>query len=369
MNMHATLVMRVKNEAATIGNSIRTACARQTAEDTLPISSVTIYDTGSTDETVAEATRAAAEVGAKIEIVHGTFVDYGTSRNAALDADARLDPTPRWQIMLSGGETVTAPASREIMARAFVDGVAYVRFSLGGANHVSLRWTRAVGGRVSARYVGKTHEVITPPHDAVLDSGLTLVHTRTVHDVERDVARWKRDVQLLEPDAWTDPRAMYYLAQSYHCLHDYDRSREWYTRRWEWAAGFAEERYVSVLRLFDLPWSPDTNLVSLGWKAIAMAPQRGEVPAKLAALFAADHRWSELFALSSFVTLHEGGHSQPGLLENRPCSWWRIAELTARGAYYVGLRARARELFEKAKAWAPPDEELIVRNAHHYGVV
>ena len=80
------LNMIVKNESAIIERCLRSVLA--------VIDHYVICDTGSTDDTVKLIKDICARAGVSGEIHRAPFIDFGTSRNQALD-QCRSSPLPR----------------------------------------------------------------------------------------------------------------------------------------------------------------------------------------------------------------------------------------------------------------------------------
>src|SRR6266550_2361756 len=73
-----SLAMMMKNEAHTIAATLR-SCASV-------VDHIYLLDTGSTDSTIAGATRVAKELDKGITIFEAPFIDFATSRNVLLDS-------------------------------------------------------------------------------------------------------------------------------------------------------------------------------------------------------------------------------------------------------------------------------------------
>lgn len=218
-----------------------------------------IVDTGSTDETPALIQKCLQDVPGTLHF--RPFVDYSTTRNAALDlCDSE------WALLLSGDEAVTW-ADRD-MLHAFLGSSKHaehpVTINFGGIRFQHLRLVRPA---ISGRYVGVTHEVI-PPRD---QGKLAPFVMRSGRAGEDRTARWEQDRRLLEAEAHKgDPRTLFYLAQTYECLGLIELARETYIRRAEGGVGYVDEHWEAMVRA--------GRQGSLKWlmKAIEMRPHRAE---------------------------------------------------------------------------------------------
>ncbi len=109
--------------------------------------------------------------------------------------------------------------------------------------------------------------------------------------VEKSRQRWLRDAELLlkshaaTPD---NPRDVFYLAQTYHCLGERDKAYHYYQVR-EKLPGWDEENFITLFRLgclaeeMQMPWS---TAMDHYLKAYALRPWRIEPLVKIA-----DHYW------------------------------------------------------------------------------
>ena len=94
------------------------------------------------------------------------------------------------------------------------------------------------------RYEGVTHEAYLC--NKALHTGAQIIYTDgsfyVYHDVtydtnERKESRFKLDIKLLleeiqtKPDRHNTPRSIYYLAQSYYNIGEFDSAYEWYLKR------------------------------------------------------------------------------------------------------------------------------------------
>lgn len=204
------------------------------------ISSWSITDTGSTDDTCARIRDLLA--GVPGGLARNNFVDFSSARNYAMtvaegagfdydylllvDADMELvveDPA------CFGG--LTAPA---YMVTQKNGGMTY-------------RNTRLVRRGAGARYVGVTHEYLSVPGVAVpLDGAWFMDHA----DGANRKGKFQRDIRLLEADLQKDPnnvRSVFYLAQSYKDLGNFAQAAKLYERRAA-MGGWDEEVFYAWLQ-------------------------------------------------------------------------------------------------------------------------
>lgn len=102
----------------------------------------------------------------------------------------------------------------------------------------------------------------------------------------KTIQRWKRDCDLLLKEHQENPfdaRTLFYLAQTYQCLGDWENAHIFYEKRSR-INGWDEENYMALYRLGNVAWHRITkdrqdacpDLVTYYLKAFAMRPQRAE---------------------------------------------------------------------------------------------
>lgn len=225
------VVIMVKNESA---------CIRKTL-DTVKDYPVFIYDTGSTDDTVA-----VCESYPNVTVESGEFVDFSTSRNACLDAaDAKMDA--EYYLLLDANDELRGVPDVGDGADVYL-----VRQEWNSGKTTTYFNVRLFRASTRCRYVGRVHEYITTPAGTprIKNESFYIYQDRRNGAAESSVERWKRDAVLLEADVETDPqnaRSVYYLAQTYDCLGNTAKAIEWYAKRFK-MGDFYEERFLSALR-------------------------------------------------------------------------------------------------------------------------
>jgi hypothetical protein len=219
-----------------------------------------ILDTGSTDGTQDLIQETLKDIPGTLH--HGPFVDYSTTRNAALDLCQS-----EWALLLSGDELVTW-ADRDMLH-------AFLRSSTHAEHAVTIRFGALKFGHVrlvrpagSGRYTGVTHEVIIPRNQGKL-APLALRSGRAGED---RTARWQQDRKLLEAELHKgeDPRTLFYLAQTYSCLGMIPEAKATYGRRIAAGVGYHDEFWEAHVRAG--AYGDMDRLV----EAINMRPHRAE---------------------------------------------------------------------------------------------
>lgn len=280
------VVLMVKNEAQVITETLQPFVDGG-------VHDFVVFDTGSTDGTQEIARDFFKQRNLEhVYIVEEPFVDFSTSRNRALATAEQLFPQATFMLM---------PDAEWYMHNT----EALVRFCESHKNDffdsyfVSIRSTtmafyvsRLIRCRTGVHFVGAVHEVLNK---------LTIVNVpdetyfewRPSHKgQEKSAQRWQRDRDLLLKSYAqnpADPRTLFYLAQTYECLGEWENAYTFYEKR---AAihGWDEENFMTLFRLGTvaerLAECDDANLCSLALRryleAFALRPQRAESLIKIA---------------------------------------------------------------------------------------
>jgi glycosyltransferase involved in cell wall biosynthesis len=236
-----------------------------------------VCDTGSSDDTRERIARAFERRGVAGEIHAIPFVDFGTTRNRALELARASRGTVDYLLLADADmELVVSDAS----FRESLGAPAYRVVQRNGA----LYWnTRLVRRDAQARYVGTTHEYLA------LDTAPARLEGIAFTDHANGSSRahkLERDTRLLTAALETDPgdvRAMFYLAQTHRDAGRHAEAREWYRKRAD-AGGFDEEVWYALWMhaRSSLALGDDVGFVDGCLSAYERRPTRAEPLADLA---------------------------------------------------------------------------------------
>lgn len=224
----------------------------------------TILDTGSTDNTVATIQRVLGD-RVRGDLYQEPFVDFGTSRNRALElAGDRC----KFTLMLDDTYHISGDLRgflNEIRSDQFADSYSlFIRSA-----DVEYASNRLLKSDRQLRYCYKIHEVVQKENNVVIivpSERAVINDVSSVYMSERTRLRKPQDIRLLresireEPD---NPRHVYYLAQTYMGMEEYEAAYRYFlARAYHPEEGFLQEKIDAVFEAarvaqfkLERPWS------------------------------------------------------------------------------------------------------------------
>ena len=217
-----------------------------------------LFDTGSTDGTQDIARDYFKKEGlTHAYVLEEPFIDFATSRNHALSAAEDLFPEITFMIMpdaewhIYGTKELLQFCAQEKNGSDSCYFLYQRSFHADGREAQRLTVPRLIRAKAHVRFVGPVHEV--PDHIPAITVPITtyITHQQCVRGIEKTTQRFHRDITLLLKELEKDPtntRALFYLAQTYECLGDWENAYTYYKKR---AAiqGWSEENFMTHLRL------------------------------------------------------------------------------------------------------------------------
>lgn len=242
------VVIMVKNEAARIAVTIASCNSHSF------INGIIIYDTGSTDETLAIVEKTAT---VPVSIGMGKFVNFEVTRNECLAFANNIATVMNYTHLF------LLDANDELVFEESFDATAINQSEI--AWHVSCIWKTSTTGDkleyknlkfikagIDAKWRGVVHEYLDT--NGVCPSYLSGVHVyqdRVADNDGKTANRWIKDRILLQNEVDSNPlntRAVYYLAQTCECLGDLNAAYKHFSVRSLQSNGFFEEVYHSLYR-------------------------------------------------------------------------------------------------------------------------
>ena len=204
----------------------------------------TILDTGSTDDTIEIINRVL--VGKKKgNLFQEPFINFRDSRNRCLDLAGK---SCKFILMLDDTYVVKGNL------REFLNVVRSDQYSNSFTLFIESHDTKYGSNRIiksesGLRYKHRIHEVITDHNNinVVIPEEISHIFDGRFEYMEkRTMERKQLDLKLLFEEVDenpNDPRAYYYLAQTYNILEDYEKAFFYFKKRCEFVnAGFLQER-------------------------------------------------------------------------------------------------------------------------------
>jgi glycosyltransferase involved in cell wall biosynthesis len=348
------LTMIVKDEERTIA---------RTLESVKPfVDRWLILDTGSTDRT-KEVVRAA--FGDKPgELAEAPFVDFATTRNHALDLCDGQAAFVLWldaDDQLQGGAELRAFLEKERGKRDPDREAYYVRVTAG----VTFDSARVLRSGTGWRFRGVVHEVLTkegrpPPSQRI--PGPHILHEPDARAAERSRRRWERDLGLLGGALERDPsdtRAAFYLGLTYFWLGRWEEAMKALDRRAE-MGGWIEEVFQARLhqaRAAESAGRPWPEVLDRYLAAHAVQPHRAEPLYHVALRYNAhgEHALCLLFARRGWELRYP---DKDTLFVESSIYRWRLADLVASSAYWLGEREIGEVAARQAVKNGPADARL-----------
>jgi len=266
------LVMIVKNSGSGFAEIL---------EKNIPhIDRWTILDTGSTDDTIKIIQNTLAPK-VRGELYQEPFIDFGTSRNRALELAGK---SCKFTLMLDDTYYVEGDLRgflNEVRSDQFADSFSMYITS----DDVQYTSNRVLKTKRNLKYIFKIHEVIQEmdninviiPIDRakIHDKQSDYMQTRTINRKTLDLELLKQSVQE-EPD---NPRHIYYIAQTYVGMQNWEMAYRYFLARvYHHVDGFLQEKIDACFEAartaqfrLNRPWSEVKPLYE---KAYEMDPTR-----------------------------------------------------------------------------------------------
>ncbi len=291
------VVIMVKNEEAVIKQTLEMYCKSDTKHQI----GYMVYDTG--DEpwslTMARAKELFDEYGiTNYYILQEPFIDFSTSRNKALrlaeqkfpQAGFLLMPDAEWY--LNDVQLLLNFCQEHLYETEFAAYLTQI-FTADYDFYVP----RLIRARSDAFFEGVVHECVqTDNRTTVGPQRVHFTYPEKPKGMEASKKRWLRDRDLLMREHLKNPadsRTLFYLAQTFDCLGDFEKADYYYTKR-TGLRGFVEEDYMAHYRLgylterlliaqkTDIAW---TTILKHYLDAFLMRPNRAEPLVRVAAYY------------------------------------------------------------------------------------
>jgi predicted O-methyltransferase YrrM len=255
----------------------------QMLTDNLPfIDEWTILDTGSTDETLDIIQRVL--VGKKSGTLYQEpFINFRDSRNRLLDL---AGTSCKYTVMLDDTYVLRGNL-REFLKEVRSDQYATSYSLYIHSDDTKYGSNRIVKSDSGLRYIHKIHEVITDKDNVnvfVPENRCYIDDRRFDYMKKRTMERKQLDLKLLFEELEenpNDPRAYYYLAQTYKLLENYEKAFYYFMKRCEYInVGFLQERADAAFEAarianfkLNKPWKECEELYNHSFKMDESRPE------------------------------------------------------------------------------------------------
>ena len=234
------LCIMVKNGGAQFADMLK--------ENMPHIDTWTILDTGSTDDTIKIINEILVPFK-KGTLYQEHFINFRDSRNRLLEL---AGTSAKYQIMLDDTYIIKGNI-RDFLNEVRGDqyGSSFTLFIK--SDDVEYGSNRIIKTNSDLRYIHKIHEVISDKNNIniVIPKEKAHINDKRFDYMEkRTMERKQLDLKLLYEEVEEnihDPRAYYYLAQTYNILEDYEKAFFYFTKRGEYSnSGFLQERVDAI---------------------------------------------------------------------------------------------------------------------------
>ena len=256
---HLSVLIMAKNETKRLGITLESI--KKYAN------SIIFLDTGSTDDTIDIIKEFCKTNSIDLHLRETTFTNFEVTRNEALNFAYEHDDIDFILLLdvndeLKGGDNLikfinsdhVKESSAYLINQQWYSGTIDSYFNV-----------RLIKTRKNWYYKGVVHEYIEQTHDNDInpklridaydndnDTGITIYQDRTKDD-DKTGKRFHNDKILLLNEYLKNPqdaRTVFYLAQTFSCLNEYEEALKYYEIRSK-MGGFEEEVFISLLRVAD----------------------------------------------------------------------------------------------------------------------
>lgn len=334
--MLITAVLMVKNEAHVIVETLASLIPR--------IRHFLILDTGSNDNTVAITQNFFTTQSIHSYVKQEPFIDFATSRNRALQLAREKFPETTFFLMLDAEWYLHYPEALITFCeqeKKNTTPLYLLKIKSGSMTFTTARLLRA---SANIQFKGVVHEVPEIATFAQVPAPVFIEVKASHQGIEKSKQRWRRDVELLLKSYHNnpyDPRTVFYLAQTYHCLGELEKAYHYYQVR-EKLNGWDEENFMTLVRLGEIAEQLSRMSTTMTWatamdyylKAHAARPSRIEPLIKIA-----DHYWPDNIPVCYLFTHRAYDMAYPHhdilFIEKEMYDYTRY-EIMSRCAWYMG---------------------------------
>lgn len=264
-----------------------------------------IYDTGSTDNTIQVTRDFFQESGiTDFCIAQEEWIDFAASRNRALRLTQDFFPHATFMLMLDAewhlhnGEELLKFCEEQKDSSEVLYHIRIV-----GPNR-DFGVPRLIRCNCNIQFVGRIHEIpnVFKNERTKVPNTIHFELASTHYGIEKSKKRWVRDCEILHEEFARNPfdcRTVFYLAQTYDCLGDYQNAIKWYKHRAQ-MPGWDEENFMTYYRLGQvyMAVAEHEQAIQAYFKAFCLRPHRAEPLVKLAEYYLETQQYALSFTFA-----------------------------------------------------------------------
>ena len=299
-----------------------------------------IADTGSTDGTQELITNFFKERNIPGELIQIEWKDdFSYARNVALNAIESKTDYGFWidadeELILESGfdkEKMLSQDIDSISVRTVYGKVDYTRKNI---------WKTKIG----CKWEGPIHELLSSPAEK---TGSVAVNAYVIVRPEGSswgniTEKYSNHAEILAKytETNTDPRWVFYTAQSYRDASMHEKSIEWYRKRAEISAGFLEEVFISrfmIAKLSEIIGKTKQECTILYQEAHAADPFRGEAIKSLVQMYQRLQDWENAYVYSLYGLRYNNKNPYPHriLFLDKSLYEYEMLELHSLSCFYT----------------------------------
>jgi len=275
--MKLALILMIKNEEKILRRCLETL--------TNVVDCFCICDTGSTDTTKEIALEFLKNHPGCL--TEEPFRDFGHNRTVSFDNAQKYLKDNNWDLsntygLLLDADMVFMPGN--IKEQNLTEAGYSIIQKNCGLEYYNVRFVRM---NYAWKCIGVTHEYWAGPQPGKIEKNVCFIDDKNDGGCKSD--KYERDIRLLHQGLVDEPnndRYLFYLAQSYKCIQNYEKAIETYKKRIE-AGGWAEEIWYSYYMIGECykAMNDIVNVERFMLLAYYYRPSRSESIYKLAEVF------------------------------------------------------------------------------------
>ena len=281
------LNMIVKNESKIIERCLKSVYHL--------IDSWCIVDTGSTDGTQEIIKNFLKDKPGKL--IEKPWVNFGHNRNEALKFASNMGD---WILLTDADMVLVDNGFNKNELDLSIDGYDVVQDNHG----VRYDNFRILNAKRNWKCVGVTHEYYTPSDGLKSRKRLHSIIFNDISDGGSKGDKFERDIKLLKQGLLDEPenhRYMFYLAQSYRDINDYENAIEWYKKCHE-TSTWDEENWFALYMVGHCMCRASglykiEEIESVFLRAWMLRPWRAEPIFQLGSIYKNNKRWEQAYQL------------------------------------------------------------------------